>query len=647
MKQVVILAGGKGTRLQERLGNLPKPLIDLCGMPLLERQIRHVKHYGFNQVLVLVNYRAESIVDFCQSNDNWGLDIQCIDDGKPLGTAGSILKIYDKLEDEFLVMYGDTMLDVDLHRFYSYHSSDINSAATLFLHPNDHPHDSDLVDINDLGCITAFYPYPHDPSVFYPNLVNAALYWVRKAPLEKWRGISESNYDFGKQLFPEMLVKGLLLRGYKSPEYIKDCGTPKRIDSVCADFLSGKIGRAVLNQEQMAVFIDRDGTINREVDHLNSADQLELLPNVERAIRRLNFSEYRICVVTNQPVVARGECSREDLHNIHNKLETLLGLEGAYFDRIFYCPHHPDKGFPNEIPELKIDCNCRKPKTGLIDTAVAELNISRSRSWMIGDSTTDILTASRAGIKSILVETGYAGLDQKNWVSPDFIVPDLAAAVSFILDIYPALIKDIKPLVRDIVPGDLVFIGGQSRSGKSSFASAMRDVLQMQGMKCIIISTDFWLLNEEHRGEGVLNRHDVTALQNIIFSMGNREKRPVRLSLPGYLKTNRTQVQNVRSLETGSEDVIIFEGVVALYFAQMFNAHRCFFVTVEECVRKQRVINEYLLRGYTAEKAEAVYSERFAEEVSWIDSTNSFAVQVSIPVANNYFSSHKDSNDYQ
>jgi histidinol-phosphate phosphatase family protein len=438
VKQAVILAGGKGTRLKERLWGLPKPLIDVCGTPLLEHQINLLKSQNFDNVLILVNYESEKIVEFCKSKNNWGINILCIDDGEPLGTAGAILRVYDLLQSEFLVVYGDTMLNVDLNRFYEYHNQNQSSAATLFLHPNDHPSDSDLVEIDVNGIVIGFHPYPHDSSKFYPNLVNAALYWIRKEWLSNWKD-NKDMLDFGKNLFPEMLNKNFTIRGYNSIEYIKDGGTPTRLDKISRDYLSGKIQKSSLSYTQKAIFLDRDGTINKEVHHLNKLDNFELLPRVASAIKSLNESDYLTCVITNQPVIARGDCSLTDLIQIHNKMETLIGFEGAFVDRIYYCPHHPDKGFVGEIDEFKIDCNCRKPKIGLVNSAVKELNISRDLSWLIGDTSTDILTAKNASLKSILVETGYAGLDQKYLVLPDFIVPDLSSAASFILDIYPKL----------------------------------------------------------------------------------------------------------------------------------------------------------------------------------------------------------------
>ncbi|WP_316151122.1 HAD-IIIA family hydrolase [Cupriavidus sp. BIC8F] len=613
MKQVVILAGGKGTRLRERLGDLPKPLIDVCGVPLLERQVLLAKRYGFNRVLILVNYRAERIAEYCASKANWGLEIQCIDDGEPRGTAGAVLQLLDQLDDEFLLMYGDTMLEVDLDRFHRYHAEGGDVAATLFLHPNDHPQDSDLVEIDEWGNVSGFHPYPHDSARYYPNLVNAALYWIRKSALEPWRGHA-GMLDFGKELFPAMIGRGMTLRGYNSPEYIKDCGTPSRIDKVSADFMSGRIHRAALDIPQMAVFVDRDGTLNREMDHLNEPGQLELLAGVELAVRRLNRSEYRVCVVTNQPVVARGECTPESLRQIHNKLETLLGQEGAYVDRIYYCPHHPDKGFAGEVPELKIDCDCRKPKTGMIEAAVAELNIAKERSWMIGDTTSDLLAAQRAGVRSILVETGYAGLEQKYWVTPDYIVPDFPAAVAFILEIYPGLMERIAPLAHGIEAGSIVFVGGQSRSGKSTFASVLRDTLQNSGKRCHVISTDRWLLSEAERGQGVLGRHDMHALEAAIRSV-DPSARPASLSLPGYRKLKRQQVQAAEELQVHPGEIIIVEGVVALTLAEALDAKHRFFVEIDEAQRRERVVREYILRGVNEVEALRLYEERYAEEV--------------------------------
>jgi D,D-heptose 1,7-bisphosphate phosphatase len=433
LRQAVILAGGKGTRLAERLNGAPKPLVDVLGKPLLERQIEQLKAAGFSRIDVLVNHKAEQIRAFCDSRGNWGLDIRLIDDGEPKGTAGAVLAVLDRMQDEFLVVYGDTLFDIDFSRFLAAHEGDPEAAATLFLHPNDHPHDSDLVELGEDGRIRAFHNKPHPPGAWLPNMVNAALYAVRRRGLEParaaWNG--EAIFDFAHHAFPALLVRGAALRGYVSSEYIKDIGTPDRLDRACAALESGKVERASLRAPQAAVFLDRDGTLNRSNGFIIDPDMLEPFPFSGEAVRKLNRSGLRAVMITNQPVIARGECTPRGLEQIHAKLETLLGRDGAFLDRIYYCPHHPHRGYEGEVAELKIDCECRKPKPGLILRAAQELNIDLGASWMVGDSVADLKAASAAGVKSVLVRTGEptAGVE----AMADYIFDDLRQAVDFIV----------------------------------------------------------------------------------------------------------------------------------------------------------------------------------------------------------------------
>ena len=185
---------------------------------------------------------------------------------------------------------------------------------------------------------------------------------------------------------------------------------------------------------QSAIFLDRDGTLNIEVGHLSNAEDLELIKGAEKAISLINKSNFKAIIVTNQPVVARGECTIDELNNIHNKLETLLGYQSSYIDRIYFCPHHPHSGFENEVKSLKGTCNCRKPNTGMLDRSKRELNIDFSTSWFIGDSTADIKTAENCGMRSILVKTGEAGKDGKYEINPDFVMKDVLSAVEYILE---------------------------------------------------------------------------------------------------------------------------------------------------------------------------------------------------------------------
>ena len=129
-------------------------------------------------------------------------------------------------------------------------------------------------------------------------------------------------------------------------------------------------------------------------------------------MRRINESGYLAIVVTNQPVIARGEVSLNELREIHNKLETLLGLQGAYVDGIYFCPHHPHKGYEGERPEYKIECNCRKPKPGMLLQAAQDFHIDLSQSWMIGDGENDIKAGIAAGCKTVLLSDTEADYGQ-------------------------------------------------------------------------------------------------------------------------------------------------------------------------------------------------------------------------------------------
>lgn len=431
--QVVILAGGQGTRLKATLGDRPKALAEIGGKPLLEHQILLAQHYGFDEVVLLLGHAQEQIATWAADGSRWGVRIRIVAETRPLGSAGAVLTAIRQLDERFLVMYGDTMLNVDLARLLRAHATRKN-AITIFLHPNDHPLDSDVIETDEENRVIGIHSSSRDASRDYPNQVNAGLYVVDRAALS---GIAPRTavFDFGRDLFPLVLTKADIgLYGYASPEYIKDIGTPERLREVEADYASGRVARGSFATPAPAVFLDRDGTINREVGHLCKPSQFVLIEGAAAAIRQFNRAGWRVVVVTNQPVVARGECSEADLRAIHNRMETLLGSAGAYVDRVYYCPHHPDRGFAGERPELKFQCACRKPLPALIHQAQRELNLDLAGSWLIGDTTRDIRTARNAALRSILVRTGRAGSDSLYPDEPDHVAGDLMQAANVVLN---------------------------------------------------------------------------------------------------------------------------------------------------------------------------------------------------------------------
>lgn len=294
--------------------------------------------------------------------------------------------------------------------------------VTLFTHPNSHPYDSGLLIADEDMSVQQWLAKEDERPIYYKNRVNAGLHVISPKVLDKVAidadviGTKDEatgkivKVDLDPQLLKPLAGTGKMFC-YDSPEYVKDMGTPERYYSVISDFKAGIVQSKNLKNKQKAVFLDRDGTINKYIGFLRDIDQFELIEGVAEAIKRINASGYLCIVVTNQPVIARGEVTVPQLEEIHNKMETLLGLEGAYIDGLYYCPHHPHKGFEGEIPGLKFDCECRKPKPGMLLKAAEDFNIDLSKSWMVGDGENDIKAGENAGCKTCLIGKNEFGQD--------------------------------------------------------------------------------------------------------------------------------------------------------------------------------------------------------------------------------------------
>jgi D,D-heptose 1,7-bisphosphate phosphatase len=429
--KLVIIAGGKGTRLG--LKDIPKPMVEIDSKPLLEHQILLAKRYGIEDIYILSGHLSEVIIDYCGDGSKWNVKITHIVEEIALGTAGAIKQLENTLNDRFIVFYGDTIMDINLANFIEFDTNHNDSIGNIIVHPNDHPHDSDLVEIDKEDKVIQFHSKPHIENKYYANLVNAALYILSPkifSYIEK-----DKMLDFGKDIFPLIIKNHDTMYAYKTTEYLKDMGTPKRLKKVEQDIKSGKVSRLNLTNKQKAIFIDRDGVINREVDNLSDIEDLEILEGVTNAISKINHSEYIAIVITNQPAIAKGFITEKELKEIHKKMDTILGQDGAYTDDLFYCSHHPASGFEGEIKELKIDCECRKPEIGLFLEAAKKYNIDLSKSWMIGDRYVDIKAGKDADCKTVLVKTGHNGSDRDKYleVKPTLTCKNLDNAVNMIL----------------------------------------------------------------------------------------------------------------------------------------------------------------------------------------------------------------------
>ena len=438
----IIMAGGRGTRISELFPDIPKPLIPIESIPVLEREINSLRNQGLTDMILTVSHMADKIIDYFGDGSKLGVKIEYFVEEIPLGNAGALYKLRDRIGTEpFLLLNADAVFDVDFNRMVAFHKEH-SALVTLFTHPNSHPYDSGLIIADEKNRVQAWLAKEDERPTYYKNRVNAGLHVIDPKVLDM-AGIDGNlvgtvdestgkviKVDLDRQILKPLSGTGSMVC-YDSPEYVKDMGTPERFNSVVKDYKSGTVQAKNLSNKQKAIFLDRDGTINKYVGFLRSIDQFELIPGVADAIKKINASGYLCIVVTNQPVIARGEVTVDELDTIHKKMETKLGFAGAYVDGLYYCPHHPHKGYEGEIPELKFDCDCRKPKPGMLLKAAEDFNVDLEQSYMVGDGENDVKAGLAAGCKAVLING--EGTDSK---TGDFGQLDTVASVAEFVEKY-------------------------------------------------------------------------------------------------------------------------------------------------------------------------------------------------------------------
>jgi histidinol-phosphate phosphatase family protein len=424
IRQVVIIAGGKGTRMGQN-SNLAKSLQPIQNKSILERQCEFFFNNGFKEFLVLLGEKSGQIIEEIDKlNLKYEIKIDYLIEEYPIGTGGALLNALDLLDEQFILILGDIIINTELDSLTK--SLDNNNIDFgLFYHPSNHPQDSDLLKLNSLQIITDVLTKPRKEGIFR-NYGNAGCYVFNKRILSHLFTGSEDRIklDLDRELIPELIKNGFIGKGVKNIGFIRDCGTPERLRYVNENW--EKIEN--IEFKRPAIFLDRDGTINKLNGFITSLDQIEVFTEVPAFISLMNKLNYWVIVITNQPVVARGQVTHEMLDLFHAKIEKIVSDGGGTIDDFFYCPHHPDSGFIGEITELKISCNCRKPEVGLIQQACERYPIDFNNSWMIGDTWRDAELASNVGIN-------FISINSKNNFSNEFYsVSNLTEAANIIQD---------------------------------------------------------------------------------------------------------------------------------------------------------------------------------------------------------------------
>lgn len=273
--KTIIMAGGKGTRISNLFQDIPKPLIPIDNIPVLEREICSLREQGFNDLILTVSHMADKIMAFFGNGSRLGVSIQYYNEVTPLGNAGALFKLRGQLTEDFLLLNADAIFDVDFNRMVEFHRSHVG-LVTLFTHPNSHPYDSGLLIADENMSVKQWLAKEDERPNYYKNRVNAGLHVISPVVLDMARIDAEKigtvdeatgkviKVDLDRQLLKPLAGTGKMFC-YDSPEYVKDMGTPERYYSVVSDFKAGIVQSKNLKNKQKAVFLDRDGTINKYV----------------------------------------------------------------------------------------------------------------------------------------------------------------------------------------------------------------------------------------------------------------------------------------------------------------------------------------------------------------------------------------------
>lgn len=391
-----------------------------------------------------------------------------------------------------------------------------------------------------------------------------------------------------------------------------------------------------------ALFLDCDGVLNVEpgAPGVVTPDDVKLIPGAGAALKRARAAGLITVAVTNRPQVARGLVTFEGLDRILGRLEALLAEEGGVLDRIYACPHHPQAGFPGEVAGLKIHCECRKPGALLLQRAFAELSIDPLRSMLVGDSLRDIGAARRIGLAAYGVRTGYGCRDHERYRResgvppvPDLMFESVAEAVEFCIG-YRAhaapLLVQIARLMERAGRPVLVGLSGRARAGKSALAHAAARSLAEDGVACLHVRLDDWIVAQSEREAGASAevRNRVEALPGVVAALRDGKM----VSAPGYDAATHESTEKV-TYDAAGRSVILLDGGFAAHPSIRALLDLAVFVDVPADLQRKRFAAFYRWRGLDECAVDALWRERTVDEWPAIDAQRAHADLVLAPAA--------------
>lgn len=620
-----IVAGGMGTRAAGMTASrIPKALLLVGGVPIIFRQMRVLKREGVTRVSVLGGHLGDQFAAaLAPEAVTLGLALSIIVEPTPLGTAGCLTAL-DPEADETLLVYGDMLFDMALAPLWEFHRRQ-RALLTVVAHPNDHPRTSDLI-VEENGFVKAILPRGQTRKDDYRNLVPAGIYLASPAFFTQIKPVTKA--DMAYDVLPALVASGARLAAYNSPEYLCDIGTPTRHELAERDLIAGRVGAFNLANPRPALFLDCDGVLNEEPGLYGAvtSDDVKMLPGAGAAVRRAREAGRFTVAVTNRPQVAKGFVTFEGLDHILGRLEALLAADGGVLDRIYFCPHHPEAGFPGEIPSLKIHCECRKPGTLLLRLAFADLPIDQRRSALIGDSLRDIGAARGVGIWAYGVRTGHGCRDSERYIRengsppvPDLMFDSVSEAVDFEIE-YCGLAAPVVSAIQGMSGPEsaplLVGVCGRSRAGKTVAAHAIVRALTEKGLTCLHVRLDDWIMPASDRAPNYSAeaRNRVDAIPDVVGALRGRKL----VRAPGYDAATRGKGTPTTYDPTG-QSVILLDGSFAGHWTLRNMLDFIVFAEVPAELQCARFEAFYRWKGFDNNKIEALWSERSVDEWPAVD----------------------------
>jgi histidinol-phosphate phosphatase family protein len=426
--QAVLLCGGAGTRMAARLGGAPKVLAETDERTLLEHTIFALAAAGTRSILLLAGPGGQSILDRARAVAPPGLRIDAIVEPERRGTAGALRGAARSLAERFVLVYGDVFTVLDWGRLAD---ADARSGGlgTLVLHRSDHPEDSDLVAVDDAHRVVGWLGRAPESRrralVASAALTNAGVAVLHRDVLHR---IPDSRpCDLTEEVLPALVDARAPLHGYVTSEFVRDAGTPRRLDEVQAAVREGRTRRRA-----ELCLLDRDGVVTAGTEAPTSVENVRLVAGAAQGIQSLNAAGIEVVLVSNQGGVARGKYDLETMNRIHERVVHLLADEGARLDGAYYCPHHPETHWGEGRQELRGPCACRKPSTGMVERALAASSRPAWRAVVVGDESCDMQLAQNAGLPAIAVETGHACRDGRHPAVPTWRFESLREAAAWL-----------------------------------------------------------------------------------------------------------------------------------------------------------------------------------------------------------------------